>query len=342
MSDFEAPRGGSHRKRFWFGFALPFRLLGATRRDADARRAYRRCMWAQALVTIVIGVAMASGAFYGVLRLAELDDMDVRFDAEGLHMHQRLTVGDDAPAPEPESKPELQANKQMFSGMAWLPEHVRIVGAFMYLLYACLCISEWLVIALSRDYHDQIGRRASLLSGAPPEDPEEKPRVRLNLRWLWSKAKRRARGLRVIVMGAPVLMVADVIPSAWGIASAVIGTLWTGYWLSVFVGAKSALAWHDEKTAGDPWFLRAWTDLEKKSRLWRWWLPRAYGRLWRRGSRAVFAPCARFEESPWELAGLGLVRVLGGLPVFYLFVRPFIPVAAAHIILPHAPPDAPE
>ncbi|HSN97249.1 MAG TPA: hypothetical protein VLS89_03090, partial [Candidatus Nanopelagicales bacterium] len=65
----------------------------------------------------------------------------------------------------------------------------------------------------------------------------------------------------------------------------------------------------------------------------RWWLPRLYGRLLRRMTSQVFSPAARFERSPWELAGVAVARVIGGLPGCYLFLRPLIPVAAQHVLM---------
>jgi len=337
MSQFAPPFHASRRRRVLYGFLLSFRLLRATWRAPAARRPYWRCVLAQVLVTVVLATVAAVGATYVTMWLAEQSDTEVTIDEVGVHVHQRIST-------DGSSSPDTQVGEgsgaetdELIEGMNALPESARLPLVFAYLLYGTLCIFEWFVIAMSRDYHDQIGRRVAVISGVPPEDPEAEARVRFNARWLWSKGKRRLRGLRVILLGLPVFLMAAAVPSVGDIAGATVSTLWTGYWISVFVGAKSALAWHDEQTAGDPWFIRAWSSLEKRSRLWRWWLPRAYGRLWRRGSQAVFAPCARFEETPWELAGLGLLRVLGGLPVFYLFVRPFIPVAAAHIISAHMP-----
>jgi hypothetical protein len=63
-----------------------------------------------------------------------------------------------------------------------------------------------------------------------------------------------------------------------------------------------------------------------------WWLPRAYGTMWRKHSEAVFSPCKAVEDAPYALLGLAIFRIICGVPGVYLFIRPFIPVAAAHII----------
>jgi hypothetical protein len=74
----------------------------------------------------------------------------------------------------------------------------------------------------------------------------------------------------------------------------------------------------------------------------RWWLPRWYGRLWRKLSDAIFSPCKAVEDAPYALLGLSLCRILFGLPGVYLFIRPFIPVAAAQIITTSRRPESPE
>jgi hypothetical protein len=308
----------SKARRFFHGFILPFALLRALLRDAPGRRAYLGCVIVQAVLTLALGLAIATAGYRAIEELRREGGVTMEMAPNGL----QIRASGDAP---PNTPVEIE-------GLEEVPVALRSGVVYLYLVYGATSLVEWLVIALSRDFHDQIGRRAAELSGVPPEDPPLRPRVRVNLRWMWTKVKRRVRGLKVFAFGFPMFAAGSLIPSPWRLASGVVATAWGVYWLSVFVGAKSARAWRDEGSAPDPWFLRAYDALVAKSRLFRWWLPRWYGRAWRRHSAAVFPPCARFEESPYELLGLGALRVVCGLPLVYLFVRPVIPVAAAHLV----------
>lgn len=200
-------------------------------------------------------------------------------------------------------------------------------------LYATLCAVEWVLIALTREFDDQMARRAALLIGDPPEDPERAPRVRVDVGWTIRKVKRRIRGFRVFVLGLPVLALTSLIPAVGHLIYAGLTTAWGAYWLAVFTAAKTALAWKDEGHAPEPWFLRRWGRATSTTIGLRWWLPRTYGRLWRRHTEDVFSPCKSVEDSPASMFGLTLLRAACGIPVLYLFFRPVIPVAAAHIIL---------
>ncbi len=191
------------------------------------------------------------------------------------------------------------------------------------MLFGTLTLAEGVVIALSREYHDQLGRRASLLARIEPEDVEAVPRLRLNPGWVYNRVKRKLRGARVFIAGLPVLAIVGLLPVVGSYAYAAVTFVWSLYWLAVFGAGKSARAWDDVDTVGPPFFLRAAARVP----VVRW-----YGRLWHRLTRAVFAPCRRVEEAPWELAGLAAARLFGTLPVLYLFYRPFLPVAAAAII----------
>ncbi len=222
-------------------------------------------------------------------------------------------------------------------------------------LYGALVVVGWGVVALSRDYHDAIGREASLRLGLPPEDPPIAPRVRLNVDWLKTKAKRRLRGFLLFTMGVPPLWALSffvVLPLAsidhvWNVfdTSTVVSRLygllaaaWGAYWLTVFTGAKTALAWADEASAGEPWFLRVWGTLTRRSPRAVAWLPRGYGQAWHSMSRRVFAPALCVERAPYEFGGLAALRLLGSVPGLYPFVRPLVPVASALLITRHVPP----
>jgi hypothetical protein len=290
------------------GLLLPLELRRAVLRDDAASRLYRRVAYVQAAITLLVGALLGVAVFALVLRLAESHAANVFWSPRGLQI--RSTHDPAVPS----------------DGWA-LDSPTLMVPAFAYVLFGTLALVEGIVIALSREYHDQIGRRAALLSDLPPEDPESTPRVRLNLRWVWTRLKRKLRGLKAFVAGLPVFGLVALVPRAGPYLYAGISFVWSSYWLAVFAGAKSARAWHDESTASDPYFLRA----AGRVPILRW-----YVRPWRALTRALFAPCRRVEEAPLELAGLAAARLFGTIPVLYLFLRPFLPVAAAAIIVDSA------
>jgi hypothetical protein len=229
-------------------------------------------------------------------------------------------------------------------GLDALPErvddgnlHVKIdrgSGGWWGLLYGVLCVVEWVVIALSRDFHDEISRVASLAVGVPPEDPPLQPRVRVDLRWGWRKLKRRIHGALIFILGLPMLALALLVPVAGDVLYSLAVAGWGFYWVCVFTVGRTAFAWVDQDPR-EPWFLALWTALQARTSLLRWWLPRVFLRWWRYVTGVAMRPAALLERIPWEAAGLGLVRLAGGVPVLYLLIRPFIPVAAALLLKQH-------
>ncbi|MDQ3266030.1 MAG: hypothetical protein M3Y59_20650 [Myxococcota bacterium] len=198
---------------------------------------------------------------------------------------------------------------------------------FWAVVFSLLYVVQTLVIWLSREFHDQIESRASRLIGMPPEELVEHPKVRLNLRWMRKKLKRRWRALFVFGTGLPLIYLVTA-PVPW--LSPVLSALWFAYWWVVWSAARTSYAWTEPP--GDPWYLSAWTHLTTHVLLFRWAGPRAYGRLWRRFTQSVFAPAACFEKQPWTMAGLGLARGIGSIPVIKIFLRPFFPLASAVLI----------
>ncbi len=209
-------------------------------------------------------------------------------------------------------------------------------------LFASLQIAQWVVIALSRDYHDAISRDASLLSALEPEDEPLTPRIRLDVPWLRKKLSRRLRGLMVFLSGMPLIMMIATPFSDGGHLLAGLTSAWSAYWLVVFTAGKSARAW-DDASPREPWFLRAWRFLTTRVPGFRWGLPRRYGLFWENRTRSVFPPAAAAEKLPWAFAGLAIIRALAMLPVVKCFLRPIIPVAAAHLLVAYrgAAPTAP-
>lgn len=194
-------------------------------------------------------------------------------------------------------------------------------------LLSSLHVAQWMVIALSRDFHTELSREASVLMGLPLEDEPLVPRVRLNFRWMRNKLKRRWRAFLVFALGAPVLWLCKWLLPGGELIAPTLVALWGTWWFVVFTAGKSALAWN-EQTPDKPWFLRAWGTLTG----WFWPL-RSYGALWTRTTEPVFSPIARVERAPWGFAGLALVRALSALPLVKCFLRPLIPVASAHLLM---------
>ncbi len=202
-------------------------------------------------------------------------------------------------------------------------------------LLSALQVAQWIVIALSRDFHTVLEREVSLRTGLVPEDEPLTPRVRLNLPWVRAKMKRRWRALVMLGLGAPVLWAATLwLPGRKELFTALM-SLWGAWWFVVFTAGKSALAWREE-TPREPWFLRGWNGLTSRVPVLR-----AYGSLWTKHTREVFSPAASVERRPWGLVGLAVVRALAALPLVKCFLRPVIPVAAAHL-LATPEPAAPE
>lgn len=203
---------------------------------------------------------------------------------------------------------------------------------FWAALFAAVQVAQWLVIALSRDFHDSVSRDASLLTGLEPEDPPTRPRIRLDTKWLRNKFTRRIRAFMVFALGLPLLYaVSWPMPFGNKVASVLISA-WSAYWLVVFTTSKTAHAWRDSE-ARPPWFLRAWTWLTTRVPGFRWGFLQGWGRFWANRTRTVFPPAAEMEKQPWAFAGLAVTRTLSMIPLVKCFLRPLIPVAAAHLIV---------
>ncbi|MFP2911684.1 hypothetical protein ACLESD_42995 [Pyxidicoccus sp. 3LFB2] len=209
--------------------------------------------------------------------------------------------------------------------------------AFWGALFAALQLSQWVVIALSRDYHDVIAREASLLTGVKPEDEEITPAIRLDVPWIRKKVKRRWRAFMLFLAGIPALLLLAV--PFWCVTSTVftvLSTAWGAWWLVVFTAAKSEHAWVAPAQPRAPWFLRAWTVLTTRVPGLRWGILQRYGARWARRTEEVAAPVATVERHPWAFAGLTLVRFIGTFPPMKFFLRPLIPVASAHLLAAEA------
>ncbi len=203
---------------------------------------------------------------------------------------------------------------------------------FWAALFAAVHMAQWVVIGLSRDFHDVVSRDASLLTGLEPEDEPLEPRIRLDLKWLWRKISRRFRAFMVFTVGVPILYgISFPLPHRNTVASVLISG-WSAYWVVVFTASQSAHAWRNAE-AGPPWFLRGWSWLTTRVPGFRWWGPRGYGRFWENQTRDLFPPAAEMEKQPWAFAGLALTGMLSVIPLMKCFLRPLMPVASAHLLV---------
>ncbi|HYO58384.1 hypothetical protein [Archangium sp.] len=349
--------------QFVHGLCLPFHLVRALWADPGGRRRYLAVSFLQAAAIIVLAV-LFTGSGKEVMETvgpdewteqrveeAQAEEEEAEARMERLRKLEKVaevaaviagSVGADpdevrAAVARTLREAEVARESRRAAREAADKEAGRPVERTMHrvvywaALLSSLQVAQWIVIALSRDYHTALSREASLLTGVAPEDEPLTPRVRLNIAWLRGKMKRRWRALVVLAFGVPVLWVLTV-PLPWGgELFTVLMFLWGAWWFVVFTAGKSALAW-SESAPREPWFLRGWNGLVSRVAPLRWALLGVYGWLWTKSTRDVFAPAASVERRPWGLVGLAVVRALAVLPLVKCFLRPVIPVAAAHLL----------
>src|SRR5262245_28617712 len=135
------------------------------------------------------------------------------------------------------------------------------IGAVLALLaaiYASLGIAQTGILALSRDFHDQLSRDLSLLVNVAPEDPPMRPKVRLDIPWLRRKTKRRVRFFIGFLPGAILINIVARLVPPHRMVTTVLTALWAAYWWMVMTAGQSARAWTPPETTQMPWYLRGW------------------------------------------------------------------------------------
>ncbi|ADO70867.1 hypothetical protein [Stigmatella aurantiaca] len=337
---------------FFHGLCLPYHLLRALFADKAARRRYLWVAILQAVAVLVLGWTLMDGGTQAADRssrrgaVSSRKEPPVRITLSSNEVRVE-TSEEDSPAKEKDSPRAVKFELE--------PENLSDATSlkFWAALFAAMQIAQWVVVALSRDFHDAIARDASLLTHLEPEDGPLTPRIRLNVRWLLKEARHRWRSFVAILLGTPVLFLLTLPLPMTRTLLAVLVPAWSAYWVVVFTASKSARAWTD--TSGRlPWFLRFWTVLTTQVPGFRWKLFQSYARFWTARSRFAFSPAAEVERQPWAFAGLAIVRGLSMLPLLKCFLRPLIPVASAHLLaanqaslaapsplLPVTDPDAP-
>lgn len=198
-------------------------------------------------------------------------------------------------------------------------------------VYGFMVVAEWLVIALTRQYDDEIARRVALLAKVAPEDEPKTPKVTFDPKWAFRKLRDRVRGTLIFVSAFPLYVLVEATGTARFVAPVLVA-LWGLYWSVVYSAAKSGHAWRDEPLAPLPFFLRPLQEgMSRHPRLF------AYPRLLAWLMRPVGSPATHGERSFGAFLGLVAVRALTHVPFVYLWLRPFIAVAAARIVAGHDP-----
>jgi hypothetical protein len=215
--------------------------------------------------------------------------------------------------------------------------------------YATMVVVQWIIVALSRDYHDALARRLALQIGLPPEDADVAPRVRVNRPWLRKKVREKIRGIAFLAVGVPalglaalavglpldgLLALAGVRDGAASAAWATLSTAWGFYGFVIFTAAKTAHAWTEPTQPP-----RIVTALEQRL------VPvpvvgrvvAVYARILRRVLAPIGGPTARVDDDPWVFLGLAAARLLFGQPGLSLALRPLLPVCASVCVVA---PDA--
>jgi hypothetical protein len=225
---------------------------------------------------------------------------------------------------------------------AWQAHHSlwSLGGAILFWsqLIAALYVAQWIVIALSNDWHEELDGRARIAAGLPLDEPLRHGRLRLHWDWIRWDAKCRFWGGLALVSGAPIALLVREIPVLGSAAAAVLTALWSAYWLAVVVAQSTAFARQMAPTA--PWFLRLWDAAAARTFLLRWWLPRGYRRWLGRCFRWLAGAATATEAAPLAFTGLVLCRLVVGAPVIYLLLRPFMPGAALAILSANQLPQA--
>ena len=338
-------------KQFVHGLCLPFHLGRALLEDRAARRSYLKVCGLQALTVLALTLLFTGSGSKVVKSVEQVETLEERVQYEAaearelarlektLALAKLSTQGravDEAKvraAVEEAHRLTEKARKLRRLEREAAKKGRRTVKLVVYwaALFTALQVAQWIVIALSRDYHTAFSRKLSLRAGLVPEDEELTPRVRLNLPWMRTKLGRRLRGLVVFALGMPPIWALNLLLPGGKYLSSVLVTVWGAWWFLVFTAGKTARAWA-EPDAREPWFLRGWNGLTARFALFRWALFGAYGSLLTTFSRPLFSPAATVERQPWTLSGLAVVRGLAVLPLLKCFLRPLVSVSAQYLL----------
>jgi hypothetical protein len=303
--------------RFWWGLGRPFALLRLVFAQPVARRAWLVTVGLQAAVTLSVGSVMfvrdlaegsnAAETATGRVALGGTDGGAATADA-GVATEETVD-------PEPDDPPEADTRPEWIKRLA--------------LWASSLVVVQTLVLALTRDFQDRLARDLALVAGLQPEDVPLRPRVRVDLKWLWRKGRRRLRGMLTVAQGVIALAPLLLIGAALGyeeVGSAVV-SLVSAYWWLVFTAARSARAWVGEEDPTPATPVRTTTAIYGKIPGLKWF---ARASVWT--TRSMAAPSRAIERDFAGFAGLGLARLVATVPVLRLGLRAAIIVAAGELL----------
>jgi hypothetical protein len=309
----------------WAGFARPFQLLRALRRDPVAWRRYVRTVGAQTMAVVLLALVfllIGDGPDEGTRRKRTIPIERVTMDG-GVSLDAVVDALAEAAEEEEEEVDETEAPTLLARTAAWW-------GA----LVTALLVAQWLVLALSRQFQEPIARDLSALARIEPEDEARTPRLVLDVKWLRKKLGQRIRGVVVLLAAipalVPVFILTAVLMVPW-LGSALF-FLWSAYWWCAFTAGRSARAWRNEHDAVPPFPVRWWLARTVGTFGFRW-----FGARWA-GAFAVLltrrdAPAAvEMERSFLRFVGLGLARFVTAFPAVRLAFRAAVDVAAAEAL----------
>lgn len=202
--------------------------------------------------------------------------------------------------------------------------------AWLTLAFSALVVGQWVVLALSREYQEPLGRELELVAGLPADDAALAPRVRVDVRWLKKKLSQRVRGVLVLLPGFLAFTPVFLVTKPLGLDDFVMPPLmfgWSAYWWCTFTVGRSALAWEDEASGARPLPLRWWQARTEQTPGFRWFFPRWVGAFAGWAMKRDLAPAVAFERAPWSFVGLGLARLVTSPPLVRLAFRQAIDAA---------------
>lgn len=205
------------------------------------------------------------------------------------------------------------------------------LAALVASVWAVLLLAHVTVIALSYRFHDQLTRKASLLLGVYPEDDEETPRVKLDLRWIKKRFRRQVRGFMVMVPGFVFFWILSLFVGSW--VSKLLGAWWVVHWWVVFSLAKTAYAWNEPAIA-EPWYARLWDAGARRLPPLRWPPLDWWRRYLSQSATSMWSPLSWLERRVPEGVALSLLRLFANAPGLGFVFRPLLPLYA-YLVLEH-------
>jgi hypothetical protein len=340
-----APPRHEYARRLLFGLTAPFTLLRISMRHGPTRQSI-----VSRLTPPVVCVALAGAVWLwlavrsapetiAAARMdpsavaADDDDDDDRKDQDEwtiastaggkLAVNYRRDTQPPARAP----RPAREGGRASVLGAV-----LRVAESKLVKLLTALGVLEWILVWIGREHHDAIAYETAVLTGVPGDPLAGPPRLRLDARWLWTKAWRTARFLFFVALATPVTAVLNAIPLIGGPLVIAAQAAWTAYWASVFALANASAAWLPPPEAGAaPWFIRALRTLGRAPVVGV--VPRLYAAALGYATRGVWPACLAFESASFEAAGLAIARTIASVPLAYLVLRPMFPPAATHALL---------